>query len=189
MGLRGFWNGDFDYHRFAVNFEQGFRLGALGRSYYSLTASYTPSTLPYPLLEIHLGNRGNFYNFYGFNLMNFLEFVSDQHVSLNFEHNFDGLITNRIPLLKRWKLRTFIATNLLMGHLSQKNKAIIPETDNFGFTVRRPNSLDLKPYAEFGYGLDNILRFFRVTFLHRMTYRDAPGVRKFGVFFSARFNL
>jgi hypothetical protein len=189
MGLRGFWNGDFNYHRFAVNFEQGFRFGALGRSYYSLTASYTPSTLPYPLLEIHLGNRGNFYNFYGFNLMNFLEFVSDQHLALNFEHNFDGLITNRIPLLKRWKLRTFIATNLLMGHLSGKNQAIIPETDNFGFTVRRPNSLDLKPYAEFGYGLDNILRFFRVTFLHRVTYRDAPGVRKFGVFFSARFNL
>ncbi|MCU0444697.1 MAG: DUF5686 and carboxypeptidase regulatory-like domain-containing protein [Microscillaceae bacterium] len=189
LGLKGFWNGDFNYHRFAVNFEQGFRFGALGRTYYSLTASYTPSTVPYPMLEIHLGNRGNFYNFYGFNLMNFLEFVSDQHVALNFEHNFDGLITNRIPLLKKLKLRTFIAANVLMGHLNARNQAIIPNFDSFGNPLRRPNSLETKPYTELGYGLDNIFRFFRVTFLHRMTYRDAPGVRRFGVFFSARFNL
>lgn len=188
MGLKNFWGGDFNYHRFAINFEQGLRIGALGRAYYSLVGSYTPSTIPYPLLEVHLGNRSNFYNFYGFNLMNFLEFVSDRHAQLNFEHNFDGLITNRIPLLKRWKLRTFVAGNLLVGRLSQKNQDLIPA--QFGdIVLRQPNSLKDTPYVELGYGVDNILRFFRVTFLHRVTYRDVPNARKFGVFISARFNL
>ena len=77
--------------------------------------------------------------------MNFLEFVSDRHVSLNFE---------------RFKLRTFAVSSILMGSLSEKNQAIIPITDNQGVELVKPRGLSSEPYVEVGYGIDNILRFF-----------------------------
>lgn len=187
-GLKGFLNGGFDYDKFAIAFEQSLRLGLLGTTYYLLTATYTPSTIPYPFLEVHLGNRGYFYNFYGYGLMNFLEFVSDRHVSLNLEHNLHGLISNRVPLLKKLKWRTFVATNLLYGSLRQENRAIIPIEEG----IIRPKALDRGVYAEVGYGLNNVFKFFRITFLHRLTYLDRtldPNIRKFSIFISARFAL
>ncbi|TAE07715.1 MAG: carboxypeptidase-like regulatory domain-containing protein [Bacteroidetes bacterium] len=195
-GFGGLLGSDFDYHKFAVAFEQNLGLGTLGRSYYVLTASYTPSRIPYPLLEIHLGNRGYFYNFYGFGLMNFLEFVSDQHIGLNYEHNFSGLLFNRLPLFRKLKWRTFVAANLLVGSLRDENKFLIPDKyPNTDIALIRPQALDYRPYAEVGYGISNILKFLRVTFLHRLTYLDQvqqgnqPKIRRFGVFFSTRFEL
>ena len=52
--------------------------------------------------------------------------------------------------------------------------------------------LNGKPYIELGYGVENIFKFFRVDFIHRMSYLDKtqnPDVRKFGVLFSFQFNL
>lgn len=189
IGLKGTFGSDFEYHKFALSLEQDVKLGVFGNAYYNITAGYIPSRLPYPLLEIHLGNRINIYNFYGFNLMNFLEFASDRHIMLNFEHNMEGMITNRIPLMKRLKLRSFWATNILFGSLNEQNRSLIPSTDTFGNALIQPSSLGSKPYLEIGYGIYNIFKFFRITFLHRLTYLDNPGIRKFGVFFSARFNL
>jgi len=191
-GFGGLLGSDFNYHKFAVAFEQNLSLGTLGRSYYVLTASYTPSKIPYPLLEVHLGNRGYFYNFYGFGLMNFLEFVSDQHIGLNYEHNFSGLLFNRLPIFRKLKWRTFVATNLLVGGLRDENVLLSPSkhpNNLFGNDIARPVSLDYRPYAEVGYGISNILKFIRITFLHRLTYLEHNNIRRFGVFFSTRFEL
>ncbi len=191
-GFVGLLGSDFDYHKFAVAFEQNLGLGTLGRSYYVLTASYTPSKIPYPLLEVHLGNRGFFYNFYGYSLMNYLEFVSDQHIGLNYEHNFSGLMFNRLPLFRKLKWRTFVAANLLVGSLRDENRLLIPakHPQNLaGSDIPRPFSLDYRPYAEVGYGVSNIFKFIRITFLHRVTYLERPNIRKFGIFFSTRFEL
>jgi len=57
-------------------------VGTLGRSYYSLSGGFTPSQLPYPLLQAHLGNETIFFNSAAFNLMNRFEFVSDRYASL-----------------------------------------------------------------------------------------------------------
>lgn len=71
------------------------------------------------------------------------------------------------------------------------NRALIPEetsddTRAIGFLSRGV------PYIELGYGIENILKFFRVDFIHRVTYTDKaqnPDVRTFGVLFSFQFNL
>jgi hypothetical protein len=189
MGIKGLFNSDFHYEKFSLAFDQSVNLGSLGRSYYSLTGSYTSSKLPYPLLEVHVGNRGVFYNFYGYGLMNFLEFASDRHLSLNLEHNFKGLIFNSLPYIRKWKLRSFVAANILWGSLRDENRTLVPATDQFGNTMVQPKGLGETPYIELGYGISNIFKFFRVTFLHRTTYLDEPNIRKFGVFFSARFDL
>ncbi|MBK6754749.1 MAG: hypothetical protein IPG69_14480 [Flavobacteriales bacterium] len=45
---------------------------------------------------------------HAFNTMNYLEFVSDRYVSLQLEHHFEGLLLNKVPWLRRLKLREFL---------------------------------------------------------------------------------
>ncbi|WP_020527442.1 DUF5686 and carboxypeptidase-like regulatory domain-containing protein [Flexithrix dorotheae] len=78
-GLKDFWNSDFGYQRFDAFIDQSFRLGAFGRTSYRLSGGYIPSTIPYPLLETHLGNETVFLNENSYNMMDFFEFVSDQY--------------------------------------------------------------------------------------------------------------
>lgn len=187
-GLKGFLNGDFNYHRFQVSAYQNFRLGILGRSNYRLSVGYTPSTVPPPLLFPHLGNETFFYNRFAFNLMDYLEFVSDKYASVQFNHNFEGLLFNRIPLIRKLKWRLVANANVLFGSQRSDNEKLvekIPRTNRAGFDF---GSLDPKrPYVEAGYGIDNIFKIFRIQALHRLTYTNELHNRKFGVLLSVHF--
>ncbi|MFT4032182.1 MAG: DUF5686 family protein [Siphonobacter sp.] len=196
LGLQNTLGGDFNYHRFTLNMADNFRVGVLGRSYYNISAGYTPSTLPYPLLFPHLGNQSWFYVGNAFNTMNFYEFMSDRYASIRYEHNFDGFFFNRIPMIKKLKWRTLLNVNALYGSTSQKNQDIIPDYDLQGNAISGFGSLDPKvPYVEVGYGIDNIFKFFRVEAMHRLTYISNPttidGVKinKFAIKVSAYFTL
>jgi hypothetical protein len=121
--------------------------------------------------------------------MNFFEFAADQYISLDYEHQFNGLIMNRIPLANKIKLREFVNTKMVYGTMSPQNKAIMPLNDPY-FTT--PSFFDRgKPYIEFGYGIENIFRFIRVDFIHRLTYLDEnhPNARPFGVKVNAVFRF
>jgi hypothetical protein len=50
-------------------------------------------------------------------------------------------------------------------------------------------TLDSRPFVEVGYGIENILRFIRVDFLHRLTYLDRPDSRPFQIKVGAQFKL
>ena len=189
LGIPEFLNSDFSYHKFTFDIAQNFRFGTFGNGAYQLSAGYIPSQLPYPLLFRHLGNQTIFFNNYGFNLMNYLEFTSDQYASFRYEHTFEGLIFNRIPLFRRLKWRSFAEVNMLVGSLRPENASIIPTTAPDGTLLERVGSLGDVPYVEVAYGVENILKFLRVHFIHRITYLDAPGSRNFGVKVSAKFSL
>ena len=51
------------------------------------------------------------------------------------------------------------------------------------------------PYVELGYGIENIFKFVRVDFIHRLTYLDNPEkignapIRPFGIKVTAQFKL
>ena len=71
--------------------------------------------------------------------------------------------------------------NVLMGTVREEN--IFNQDRSFG-------RLDPKiPYVELGYGIENIFRFFRVDFFHRMTYLDGPQTRPFHIKISAQVIL
>lgn len=149
--------GDFAYDKIAANITQKIHMGILGKGEYSLTGGYIPSALPYPLLENHR---------YNFNTMRFLEYTSDRYVALTYTQHMEGFITNSIPLLKELNVRTVADFNLLDGSLSNEN-------GGRSSTLRRPTrSLEGIPYVEAGYGVENIFKFVRVDFLHRLTHRD-----------------
>jgi hypothetical protein len=130
----------------------------------------------------HLGNQTFFYNRAAFNTMYFFEFVSDKFVSLNYNHNFEGLLFNRIPAIRQLKWRLIASANVLFGSQRESNIELMKEAlpifnprrgDNgfrprYNFSALDPN----KPYVEVGYGIDNIFKIFRIQAFHRLTYLD-----------------
>jgi len=186
FGLPDFLSSDFSYQKFDGSIEQNVRIGLFGRMNYKLSAGYVPSQVPYPLLETHLGNESIFFNNESYNLMDFFEFVSDTYVSLRLKHGFDGFLLNRIPLMRKLKWRSFLTANVLYGSVRQENIDIIPPQHD---PIPAFDSLGDDPYVEIGYGVENILRFIRVDFIHRLTYLDRPDARNFGVKLSVEFRL
>lgn len=189
QGLDNVMGSDFGYRKFQANVTQSFPLGALGNTTYSATLGYIPSRVPYPLLAVHLGNETIFYNALAFNMMRFFEFVSDRYAALNMTHRFEGLMFNRIPLMRRLKWRTLATANVLYGSLSETNRNLTPTQRLNGEPLPNINGLGASPYVEVGYGIENIFRFIRVDFIHRLTYLDDPATRRFGVKVSAQFRL
>ncbi|GAB3493536.1 DUF5686 and carboxypeptidase-like regulatory domain-containing protein [Spirosoma knui] len=172
VGLRDVLGGDFAYQRVALTMKHSFRVGVLGRTYYSLGAGIIPATVPYPLLYTPLGNESLFYVGNAYNLMNYFEFVCDRWATVQFEHNFGGLLFNRLPVFRQLKWRELVTAKVLAGSVSSANLAMIPATDGNGQAVEGFSSLTRTPYIEVGYGIDNIFKVLRVDAIHRLTYRD-----------------
>lgn len=177
------------YHKWQLQMDHALRWGLLGRTQYTVKAGFSPSRLPYPLLEMHLGNQTPFYNRNAFNLMNYAEFASDQYVSVAVEHKFDGLMTNRIPLVRRWGWRSFVTGKVLWGHLSSENRSLIASQDGAGKPISPVHSLGRTPYVEVGYGVENVFKVLRLEAMHRLTYRNNPNVTSFAVKASFQFSL
>ena len=124
-----------------------------------------------------------------FSLMNPMEFPTDYYGSLDMSYFLNGLIFNRIPGVKKLKLREVVTFKGLMGGLTKKND---PDhnPDLFRFPEGAATSrLTAKPYMELGVGIDNILTCLRVDYIWRLTYRDAPGASKGGVRISLHFTF
>ena len=184
-GFPKFVNSDFEYHKLTLNVSQWFNFATIGWSKYMLEGGKIWGTLPYPLLKIHDGNQTFLWDELASNLMNYYEFVSDEYVNFYYTHHFDGLLFNRIPLLRKLKWREVVATRIIYGILSEKNQAYSQFPD-----VMHP--LGAAPYWEASAGIENILRFIRVDAVWRLTHlNDAqnPNVPKFGIFVSLNFTF
>lgn len=192
-GISGFLDSDFDYTKLRMSVYKRIRFGPIGVGYLNLSGEYVFDAIPYPLLTLHLGNQTPIYTSVTYNLMDFGEFVSDRYASLQYQHRFEGFLLNRVPLLRKLKWRLVGTANVIYGGMSDMNRALIPVEDSDPETP--PQYLPVgfldnnKPYVELGYGVENIFKFLRIDFIHRLSYLDNPGARKFGVFFSFQFNL
>lgn len=189
IGLKGMLRGEFHYHKLRLNIKQSFRMGFIGRTLYEANFGYIPSELPYPLLYTPLGNESIFYVENAFNLMNYFEFVSDKYATLRVEHDDNGFVLNRIPAIRKLNLRLLASGRLYYGDLKSGNRDIIPAFDEMGNPIESIHTLGAKPYAEIGYGINNIFKVGRVDFVHRLTYRNEPDIRKFAVKISFWFNI
>ena len=125
--------------------------------------------------------------------MNFLEFVSDQYVALYFEHHFNGFIFNKIPLIKKLKWRAIISFKGIYGGVTNKNNPeVTPGLMLFPTDAdSNPTTFTLQndPYMEASVGIGNILKFFRVDLVKRITYLNNPNVQKYGVRVRFRFDF
>jgi hypothetical protein len=191
-GIRGLYGGEYNYDALHLNLMKRIFISPLGFSDISLNASYLYGTLPFPLLSIPPANRSYFYSFYSYNLMNVEEFVTDHDLGLNIDHYFNGFFFNKIPLLKKLRLREVITAKILFGGLRKENnpeynpdQMLFPTNNGVTSTF----TLNGNPYLEAGFGIYNIFSFLRIDFIERFTYLNNPGISHFGVLFSSNFNF
>lgn len=193
-GFKGVLGSDFDYDKLRMMVSKRIRFGPLGTGYMNLTGEYVFNTLPYPLLSMHLGNQTPVYAQVTYNLMDYGEFISDRFASLQYHHHFEGFLLNKIPLMRKLKWRLVGTSNIIVGGMHQQNRDLIAATTSNGEETLPVGYLTVgKPYVELGYGVENIFKFLRVDFIHRLSYlQNQPDIRaprKFGVFFSFQFSL
>jgi hypothetical protein len=189
-GVKGILNSNFEYDKVRLSIYRRLRFGPLGTGYLNLTAEKVFGTLPYPLLSLHLGNQSPLYTSVTYNLMNYGEFISDQFASLQYQHHFEGFLLNKIPLMRKLKWRLVGTANVIYGSMSQANKDVIAPITLEGEPTLQFQSFEKnRPYVELGYGVENIFKFFRVDFVHRLSYLQNPDIRTFAVLFSFQFTL
>ena len=190
LGLKGLLNGDFNYHKLTGNIYKQQKMGVFGTSFISVHGGYFFNSLPYPLLKAHIGNETPFYTGFAYNLMNYYEFSSDHYASFQLRHQFQGLLLNRIPLMKKLKWRLTATANILAGGMRSENlDRVVLIDDGSGNQVLPFKTLNKGPYIELGYGVENIFKFFRVDMFHRLSYLDQASVRRFGVKFTIQVIL
>lgn len=124
-----------------------------------------------------------------FSLLNPMEFAADKYVSVDMTYWMNGLIFNRLPLLKKLKLREVITFQGYLGGLSTKNN---PRKNSSLYSFPADalcREMHGKPYMEVGVGLDNIARIFRLDYVWRLTYRNTPGAPNSGLRASLHFSF
>ncbi len=181
--LQNAFGGEYDYQKLVVNLSKRLRITPiLGYTDVMVQGGKIWGTVAYPLLELHGGNETYVYDYYAYNMMKYYEFGSDQYVSAAIFHHFDGLLFNKIPLLKKLKWREVVSGKGVWGSVDQKNRntLIFPST---------LHSLEKGPYIEATAGIENIFKFFRVDALWRCTYLRQKPIDNFGFKFSFQFIL
>lgn len=182
---------DYDYLRLQLSVSRRIYLSVLGYTDISLDGGKIFGKVPYSQLFVHAGNQSYTYQKNAYNMMNFLEFVSDQYVSVNAEHCFNGFFFNKVPLLKKLKLRELVTCKIIYGGVTKTNNPDY-QSDLFKFPMTTSGipetyTLERKPYAEAGIGVSNIFKVLRVDLIQRFTYLNLPNVSKTG--FRLQFRL
>ena len=188
VGLKDVIGSTFNYHKISLNIKRKIKIGGIGRLKISGTATKIFGALPPTLLNTLQGNESFLISHRSFNKMKFFEFVADQSLEIMAFHHFDGFFLNKIPLIRALKLRLTGGANIAFGSFSDKNEALIPPSDLEGRPVQQFSRLEPSlPYVEVSAGLENIFRFFSVTYFRRMTYLSDginPNGVKFAVYIS-----
>jgi hypothetical protein len=181
-GFPGVLGSTLTYNKFFVSISDYLKLPPIGTVYYNLFGGKTTGVQPYPFLNVAPGNETYYYNKYAFSLMNKYEYLHDQFMGFNFEHNIGSGIFKFTGLTRKLKWRQFYNVKLLWGHLSPENTLY---NNNADYQFK---SLDGRTYMEFGTGVDNIFRFLRVDFIWHLLPTGQPVTyrQQFGVFWSLR---
>jgi hypothetical protein len=191
-GISGLFGGQYNYDAFHLGIFKRFYLAPFGFTDITFDAGYLGGTLPFPLLVIHPANQSYFYSFSSYNLMNTEEFVSDHFAGVDIDHYFNGFFFNKIPLLKKLRLREVVAAKVLYGGLRAENNPLTNPTQMKFPLINgalATYELDRAPYVEASVGIYNIFSVIRLDLVKRFTYLNHPGISTFGLRFSTNFNF
>jgi hypothetical protein len=180
LGVKGFLKSQFPYHKITLLFSDIIPVRPIGRLEMKFQAGKVFGNVPFFLSEVHDGNQTYMYTPVAFTLMNDYEFYSDQYVQWIFIHHFDGFFFNKIPGIRKLKIREYVDFRGVWGNVTAANKernALNP--------IREVGKT---PYLELGFGFENILKIFKFGFEWRLTHRveTAP---KWGFLFGLEFNF
>lgn len=162
-------------------------LGSFGYIDMHVDAAAQWNKLPFPLLMTppidlsYIEQEGTF------NMLHNMEFFMDRKVFWAVSWDMNGKIFNRIPLLKKLKLREYIAFKGVWGKLTDKNNPTLAMNNNDHDLYKLPEgsyAIDSsKPYMEVVAGIHNIFKILSVEWVHRLSYNDHPNTKRNGVRF------
>ncbi|MFN0015784.1 MAG: DUF5686 family protein [Saprospiraceae bacterium] len=184
-GDKNLLQGQYTYNVLQFKASKYFFTSPIGWAQVIVEGGRTFGTVPFPLLTVHRANQTFSLQPESYNLMNFLEFVSDKYAAVTVNHNFGGIIFNRIPLFNRLKWREMFTFKALWGGLDETNRPTVengllhfptsPEGKPLTYTLEK------KPYMEASVGIGNIFKVLRVDYIRRLSYLDHPNVAEWGV--------
>ncbi len=189
FGPKGFLGSDFTLNKTELSAQKRIWFSSFGYSDIVLKGGIIWSKVEFPALLWQNANLSYTIQPESYSLLNPMEFAMDKYMSLDFTYFMNGLIFNRIPLVKKLKLREVFTFKGFMGSLSDKNNPYLNNelfrfpTDSYTMPIGR------KPYMEIGAGIDNIFSILRVDYVWRLTYRDNPGIDKSGLRISLHFSF
>jgi len=181
FGIKGLFGSEYSYQKLEFQIEHYRQLGVFGRMFYGGTVGYIFGTTAYPFLKAVPGNQSLYLMSSAFNKLNFLEFVTDKYASAFIQNQWEGLFFDRIPLVKKLKLRLVTTGKIAIGEISNRHQRemLLPSF------VKHFNGV---PYAETSVGIENILKVIRVDLVWRMTHLD-PEMSPLGVRAKFAFNF
>lgn len=193
-GINHVLGGDYNFQRVTAYANKRFFIVPIGFTDLTLEGGQTFGKVPFPLLTIHRANQTYAYQIESYNMMNFMEFISDHYGTVFVDHYFNGAIFNRLPLIKKLKLREIITFKSLWGGISPIDRPT-PENGLLRLPVDetgRPISYGLgrTPYMEASVGIANIFKILRIDFVKRLSYLDNPNAPKgVGIRFRMKFDF
>jgi hypothetical protein len=181
-GYKGFMGSDFNYNKIQASVSRPIFLSNLGIFRPYIEAGKVFETLPLPLLYPVASNQSYSINRNTFCLLDYYDLMTDAYIMGTFEHHFNGFLFNKVPFLKKLKLREIIFYKTIYGTVRQDN-----------IDINRTNIIYEAPsnhaYSEFGFGIENIgygnFRPIRIDFVWRSSFTNVngPEAPNFGIRF------
>jgi hypothetical protein len=172
-GFKGLIDSDFKYDKIQLYFKQPIIIGALGRSNVIAEIGKTFGTIPLGLMSVIPGNQSYSTIENTFSNLNYYEFVTDQYLMLQWNHDFNGRLFARIPFMRKLNWREIIGVKGVYGTVSNANRDI----NASGLIYNAPE----KVYWEYNAGIGNIFKVFRLDFAWRGNYLNTPDTQRFSV--------
>ena len=186
---KGFMGSLYDLNKTELGLKKRFWFSAFGNADVVIKGEKVWSKVSYPDLLMPNVNLGYTIEPENFTLMKPMEFINDETLSWDVTYWGNGVLMNRLPLIKRLRLREVISMRGIWGKLHDRNNPVKSD-DIFVFpSDALCQSMGHTPYMEAGVGIDNIFTLLRVDYVWRLSYRDHAGSDRHGVRFQLHFNF
>ena len=174
FGFKGLLGGDYRYNYTEASIFKRFWLNSWGRIDFYTRGGVQWDQVPFPLLPMPAANLSFISQKQTFNLLTNMEFLNDRFVSVDLNWDMQGKLLNRIPLVKKLRLREYLGAKMLWGGLSDKNNPYLPQNAGSPVLMAFPEGSQLMnprvPYWEISAGVRGIFRFFQIEYVRRMNY-------------------
>ncbi len=144
---------------------------------YMVNGGYLFGDAPYDLLNQPVGSMSLGYAKYRFNLLHHASFAHNLYSNIHLDFNGGGVILNRIPFIRKFKLREMVSLKSHYGSLTNSYNGVFDLPDYY-------KNEGKKPYAEIGFGITNIFKVLRVEYVRQLTntyvgsgFADKNGIR------------
>ncbi len=169
-----------DYYSIHLAYKHKIIVGSMFLRY-MVEAGHIFGEVPFPLLELHRGNETYGYARYYFNMLRNMEYASDTYLNIHSTLYMNGIILNKIPLIKHLELREIVSFKGIVGSLNQNHENVMDYPSSLG-PVK-------SPYTELGVGVTNLFKILRLEYVMRLSDTNKADIWKSGVRFRIEFNF